>query len=70
MSNDLFNQYGRKNNQFDFSQISAQVKQLQKQINGDPRQIVQNLLSSGQMTQAQFNQFAELANQIMPSLIW
>lgn len=33
--------------------------------NADPRQIVQNLLNSGQMTQSQFNQFSNLANQIM-----
>lgn len=33
--------------------------------NTDPRQIVQNLLNSGQMTQSQFNQFSNLANQII-----
>ena len=31
----------------------------------DPRQIVQNLLNSGQMTQSQFNQFSNIANQII-----
>lgn len=33
--------------------------------NTDPRQIVQNLLNSGQMTQSQFNQFSNIANQII-----
>lgn len=32
--------------------------------NADPKQIVQNLLNSGQMTQSQFNRFSNIANQI------
>jgi len=32
--------------------------------NSNPQQIVQNLLNSGKMTQAQFNQFRSIANQI------
>lgn len=32
--------------------------------NSNPQQIVQNLLNSGKMTQAQFNQFRNIANQI------
>lgn len=33
--------------------------------NTDPKQIVQNLLNSGQMTQSQFNQFSNIANQLL-----
>lgn len=32
--------------------------------NISPRQMVQNLLNSGQMTQAQFNQLRNIVNQI------
>lgn len=32
--------------------------------NSNPQQMVQNLLNSGKMTQAQFNQFRNIANQI------
>ena len=32
--------------------------------NSNPQQIVQNLLNSGKMTQAQFNQFRDIANKI------
>lgn len=32
--------------------------------NMNPQQAVQNLLNSGQMTQAQFNHFRNIANQI------
>jgi wyosine [tRNA(Phe)-imidazoG37] synthetase (radical SAM superfamily) len=68
MAHDLFKQYGTpsKNN---FSQIAESVKQMQKELRGDPREIVQRLLYSGQMTQEQFNQFAEMATQILPNII-
>ena len=33
--------------------------------NADPKQLVQNLLNSGQMTQSQFNQFSNIANQLL-----
>lgn len=32
--------------------------------NSNPQQIVQNLLNSGKMTQEQFNQYRNFANQI------
>lgn len=32
--------------------------------NSNPQQIVQNLLNSGKMTQEQFNQYRNIANQI------
>jgi hypothetical protein len=42
---------------------------MQKELRVDPREIVQRLLYSGQMTQEQFNQFAEMATQILPNII-
>ncbi len=66
MSHDLFNQYGKP--QSGYSQISAQLRQMQQNFPGDPRQRVQQLLQSGQMTQEQFNQLAQEANQIFPHL--
>lgn len=32
--------------------------------NANPQQMVQNLLNSGKMSQAQFNQYRDVANQI------
>lgn len=32
--------------------------------NADPRQIVQNLLNTGKMTQEQFNRFRNIANHL------
>ena len=44
-------------------QFQAYAKQFQQ--NGqNPQQIVQQLLNSGKMTQAQFNQLRNIANQI------
>lgn len=41
-----------------------QLFQQQMQGNGNPQQLVQNMLNSGQMTQDQFNQLRMMANQI------
>lgn len=48
-----------------FSQLIAEVRRMQQTFKGDPRATVQQLISSGQMTQEQFNQYAQLANQIV-----
>lgn len=41
-----------------------QFNQFRNHFQGDPRQQVQNLLNSGQMTQEQFNQLSNMANQL------
>ena len=66
MAHDLFKQFGGQ--QDGFAQIGAQLRQMQQNFHGDPRQKVQQLLQSGQMTQEQFNQLAQAANQIFPHL--
>ena len=45
-----------------FNQFAQQFNQQNAQ---SPKMVVQQLLNSGQMTQAQFNQFSMFANQIM-----
>lgn len=67
MAHDLFNQFGNRQNGA-LSQLIAQVKQMQQSFHGDPRKEVENLLKNGQMTQEQFNQLAQAANQIAPYL--
>lgn len=44
-------------------QFEAFARNFQ-QSGQNPQQIVQQLLNSGKMTQAQFNQFRNIANQI------
>lgn len=43
-----------------------QFNQFRQGIQGNPQQIVQNMLQNGQMSQEQFNQLSGMAQQIMP----
>lgn len=44
-----------------FQTFASKFAKMQK----DPRQTVQELLNSGQMTQQQYNQLSQMASQIM-----
>ena len=63
MANPLFGQFGGNQNN-PMSQFMSQFKRLQQTIK-DPQKEVENLLKSGQMTQQQFNQLSQIANQMM-----
>ena len=45
--------------------VVRQFQQFRNSYRGDPRQEVQRLLDSGQMTQEQFNQLHGMATQLM-----
>lgn len=62
MANALFNALGNNNNPF--ANLIQQAKQMQQTFKGDPKAEVERLLKSGQMTQAQFNEYSQIANQI------
>ena len=64
MANALFNQFGRQNNPFE--QLAQQTREFQKQFNGSPRQEVERLLQTGQMSQSQFNQYSQIVQQVAP----
>jgi hypothetical protein len=70
MAHDLFRQYGNQPapNDGGFSQLVAEVKRMQQTFRGNPQEEVQRLLQSGQMTQEQFNKYAQMANQIAPMI--
>lgn len=68
MANPLFNQLMRGANapmMPNVANLMQQVNQIASTFRGDPRAEVQKLISSGQMSQAQFNQLAQMANTIM-----
>ena len=46
------------------SNFISQFNQFRSAFTGNPEQRVRQLLQSGQMTQEQFNQLAETANQL------
>lgn len=68
MANPLYNQYKQPINDGGLSQLMEQAKQMRKTFNGNPQQVVQNLLNSGQMSQSQFNQLSQIANQVVQAM--
>ena len=64
MSNPLFNALGGRMPQGNGPmQMIQQFQQFRQQFQGDPKQEVQNLLNSGQMSQQQYNQLQGMATQ-------
>lgn len=67
MANQLFTMLGgnQSNNMSGFIQ---RLNQFRQNFTGDPRQQVQQLLNSGKMSQAQYNQLSQMATQIQNML--
>ncbi len=67
MLNPLFNALnGNKPNPM--ADLVAEARQLQQTFQGNPRDEVQKLMNAGKLSQAQFNQYAQMANQIMSAM--
>lgn len=67
----MFPPFGQNQNGFGFNNpmlMIQQFNQFRQNFQGDPRQQVQNLLNSGQMSQEQFNQLSSVA-QMFQQLI-
>lgn len=62
MSNSLYNQFGRQNNPLE--QLAQQARDFRKQFSGNPRQEVERLLQTGQLSQADFNRYSQIAQQV------
>lgn len=67
MSSPLFDMMG--NNQMpglmgQMQQMMSAFQRFKAEFKGDPQQEVQKLLNSGQMTQQQYNQLQQMANQM------
>jgi len=63
MSNPLFNLIGNTMPQNEMTQMIQQFQQFKQNLNGNPKQIVMNMLSDGKITQAQLNQAQQIAQQ-------
>ena len=65
MANPLYSQLnsGVSNNP-----MLNRLLEFKKTVNGNPQEIVQNMLNSGKITQAQINQYAQQANQLYNTL--
>lgn len=64
MPSPLFNQL----NPMPQNNIIQQFMEFRKNFTGDPKQMVQNMLNSGRISQTQLNQYANQANQIYNQL--
>jgi hypothetical protein len=61
--NNLYKQFGRQNNPFE--QLMQQAQEFKKQFNGNPKQEVERLLRTGQMSQKTFNELSQVAQQVV-----
>ena len=57
--NPLYNQFKGKNN----NNFIQQFNQFRQTFKGDPKQQVQNLLNSGRVSQEQYNEAVQMAQQ-------
>ncbi len=63
MSNPMFQRFGN----FNQNNFIQSLNQLKSQ-GGDPNQMIQNMLNSGKVTQAQYNMAVQKAQQIQQML--
>lgn len=67
MANNLYQQLNQNNpiNPNNIAGMMKQFNEFRQNFQGDPQQMVQQLLNSGKMSQAQYNQLSQMANQFM-----
>ena len=69
MPNSLYRQFNAQNQQNSannfgsFPDVVNKFYEFKNSFRGDPQQVVQQLLQSGQMSQGQYNQLRQMASQ-------
>lgn len=66
MANPLFGNFGNQSNPI--ADIIRQAKDFRKQFTGNPRQEVERLLQTGQMSQQDFNRYSQIAQQVIQAM--
>ena len=66
MANPLYNALGGQQMN-PMAQLVSEAKRLQQTMTGNPKQMVEELMRSGKMSQSQFDNYAQIANQIISS---
>ena len=64
MANNLYQALNGQQNNNGFSSFMDDFRRLQQTVK-NPRQEVERLLQSGEMSQQDFNRFGQMANQMM-----
>lgn len=65
MPNPIFNQLNGANQN---NPMLNRLMQFKKTFSGDPKQMIQSMLNSGRISQAQLNQYVQQANEIYKML--
>lgn len=68
MPNPLYNMFGGNAPINPMAQLVRDAKAFKKSFTGNPKDEVQRLLNSGQMSQQQFNQFSQIAQQVVQAM--
>lgn len=68
MSNPLFNLLNNQMPMGNMASMINQFNQFRNNFKGDPKQVVQQMLNSGQISQEQFNQVSQMATQFQKML--
>jgi hypothetical protein len=68
MANPLYNMFGGNAPMNPMAQLVRDAKNFKKSFTGNPKDEVQRLLNSGQMSQQQFNQFSQIAQQVVQAM--
>lgn len=65
MSNPLYSQFGKQNPQEAFlSQLMEDAQRFKQTMQGNPREMVQNLVNQGKISQQDINRVFPVVNQI------
>lgn len=68
MASPIFSLLGNQANNSSMNNLLSQFQAFKSTFQGNPKAQVQQLLNSGRMTQAQFNQLSQMANQFQQML--
>ena len=63
-NNPLYNQLNNNGS----NNFMSKFQQFRNSFNGDPRQMIQNMLNSGKITQAQYNNAVQMAQRLQSLL--
>ena len=68
MDNPLYNMFGGNAPINPMAQLVRDAKNFRKSFTGSPKDEVQRLLNSGQLSQADFNRYSQIAQQVVQAM--
>ena len=68
MANPLYNMFGGNAPINPLAQLVRDAKAFRKSFTGNPKDEVQRLLNSGQLSQADFDRYSQIAQQVLQAV--